>query len=603
MKRLFTSLTKYVNGLKIKNQLLMTYFVAVLIPVLLLGGYLLVNTRNLVMQQQISDTKAENVRIENSLKQLTDIIYSISNNIYFDGDIRNLISKKYDGVMDFTDSARNYSQLDTYIYYYNQISSIKIYADNNTIYDSAHYMRATNEVKNSDWYKKAIKSWGIMWMTTLDTQGQPTLSLVRRMPKPIGAVDAVLVINISRNYLYQLEKDSSQKTMAAAFGRKIFLSNSFDDYGKRLDVSTSDKNVSDVGYMKIDGKKVLTVYDTLNMETSKDTIAILTINSAALERGNKVTFICCLILLVSMIFPFIIIMYFINVFSSRINCLRSEMNGVSKGNLEVSGSPGGNDEISELYSDLNIMIDRIKNLLNDAYMEKLMKERMINSQQKIEFKMLASQINPHFLYNTLETIRMKLICNGDRETANVIKILGKTIRRMLEVKDETVTLDSELEYIRYYLDIQRFRFGDRINYEINIDSGISTKQYYILPLLLQPIVENAFVHGLEDKEGGGKITVDINKEDGKLVILVQDDGIGIPPEKCRKLNAEISNMDNTSIKNSIGLCNVHHRIVLYYGSEYGINIVSNPGTGTKVYINLPLDSEGMMDYESTDHRR
>ena len=212
---------------------------------------------------------------------------------------------------------------------------------------------------------------------------------------------------------------------------------------------------------------------------------------------------------------------------------------------------------------------------------------MINSQQKIQFKMLASQINPHFLYNTLETIRMKLICNGDRETANVIKILGKTIRRMLEVRDETVTLASELEYICYYLEIQRFRFGTRIDYEIKISDDVDTKEYCLLPLLLQPIVENAFIHGLEDKEGGGKITIDIRKKEKVLQILVEDNGKGMAPEKCDSLNSSMKDVENSSTKNSIGLYNVHQRIILYYGQDYGVDISSCLNAGTRVYINLP----------------
>lgn len=600
MVNIFKLFFQYLNSIKIKKQLLLTYLVAAFIPVLLLGSYLVSSTRNLVLQQQISDAKSENIRIENSLKQLIDVVYNISNSIYFDNEVSHIISSEYPDIISFTNTIRDYSQLDTFIIYYGEISNIKIYVENDTIYDSSHYAQITDSVKDTTWYKKAADDWNVFWMTTADKDGLETLSLIRRIPTENGS-KAILMINVNRYYLSGLVKDEPQKTIASTDDGLIFLSNSSDDLGKPMEYKIPANSKNDVAYIKANNKKVLSIFKVLEPETSNDTISIVTVNDEALNRANHVTFICCLLMFLCLIVPFLMIMYFSTVFSRRINLLKSEMGRVAAGNLGMPLNPGGKDEISELYTDLNVMIDGIKNLLNEVYMEKLMKERIINSQQKIEFKMLANQINPHFLYNTLETIRMKLICNGDRETANVIKILGKTMRRMLAVKEEAVTLSSELEYIRYYLDIQRFRFGNRINYEIKVDETINTDKYYLLPLLLQPVVENAFVHGLEDKKGGGKIDVIISEVLGKLRVIIQDNGIGMPPEKCEELNKSIHNMGIESIGNSIGLCNVHHRIVLYYGREYGINVESEPNVGTKVYITLPLNTEGRIERGRTDN--
>lgn len=588
MKRILIGLSRYINKMRIKKQLLIAYFVAVMLPVLLLGNYLVSNTRSLVMNQQISETRAENIRVENILKQLTDEVYNISNTMYFDSQLRSIITKQYPDEITSVDACRDYLRIIDIIQTYSEISDIKVYVENNTIYNTGHFMRVTDDIRKSSWYKRVSDNWTICWETTADPDGGKYLSLVRRIPTNSQNEKAVLVMNVNRSYLYSLVNENPFKTVAAVENGTIFLSNKYEDFGNAFGYEIPEGSKQDMKQIQLDGSEVLAALDVLALNTSNDTVSIMTINYDAIRHMNSVTLICCIILIFSIIVPFFIIIYYSNVFSKRVNLLRDEMNKAASGNFETSSNPGGSDEISELYNDLYVMIDGVKNLSNEIYMEKLIKERMINSQQKIQFKMLASQINPHFLYNTLETIRMKLICNGDRETATVIKILGKMIRRMLEVRDETVSLASELEYICYYLEIQRFRFGTRIDYEIKISDDVDTKEYCLLPLLLQPIVENAFIHGLEDKEGGGKITIEIKKNGKILQILVEDNGIGMTQEKCDFLNCSNKDMEHRSAKNSIGLYNVHQRIVLFYGQEYGIDITSRLGAGTRVYINLPF---------------
>jgi len=593
MKRILMSLSQYINKMRIKKQLQTAYLVAVMLPVLLLGIYLVGNTRSLVMNQQISETRAENIRVENVLNELTDEVYNISNTMYYDSQLRDIITSQYPDEKSSVDACRGYLRIIDIVQTYSEISDIKVYAENGTIYNTGHFMKVTEDIRKAKWYQKASDNWAIHWETTTDPDGGKYLSLVRRIPTDNTNEKAVLVMNVSRSFLYSLVKGNPFKTVASVENGDIFLSNKYEDFGNPFGYVIPDGSKQDIKQIKLDGSPVLSALDVLALGTSDDTISIMTLNYDAIKHMNSVTLICCIILFFSIIVPFLIIFYFSNVFSKRINLLKYEMNKAASGNFETPSNPGGSDEISELYNDLYVMIDGVKSLSNEIYMEKLIKERMINSQQKIQFKMLASQINPHFLYNTLETIRMKLICNGDRETANVIKILGKTIRRMLEVRDKTVTLASELEYISYYLEIQRFRFGSRIDYEIKIGDDVVTKEYCLLPLLLQPIVENAFVHGLEDKVGGGKITIDIRKIGQVLQILVEDNGKGMTQEKCDLLNSAMKDVENSSAKNSIGLYNVHQRIALYYGQDYGVEIKSCLDAGTRVYIKLP--SRGGID--------
>jgi two-component system sensor histidine kinase YesM len=199
--------------------------------------------------------------------------------------------------------------------------------------------------------------------------------------------------------------------------------------------------------------------------------------------------------------------------------------------------------------------------------------------------MLASQINPHFLYNTLETIRMQARVKNQPEIEELAKMLAKIMRHNIQVGDTLQPLKEELKLIRYYLKIQDYRFHDRITYEIRADEE-AIARLGIMPLLIQPFVENAFVHGLESKQSGGRICicVDVQKQ---LLISVSDNGCGMDAEKLAQVVHQLNDFDNLD-RTHIGICNVNQRIRLQYGEEYGVTIESKEQEGTTVLIRLPV---------------
>ena len=263
------------------------------------------------------------------------------------------------------------------------------------------------------------------------------------------------------------------------------------------------------------------------------------------------------------------------------------MHKAANGDFNIAKKLKGNDEIADLYDNLNVMINSMQQLLVVVYEEQLQKEKLKSRQKEVEFKMLANQINPHFLYNTLETIRMKARCNNELEIEELVKMLAKIMRRNIEVGDTLVSFKSELDLMEYYLKIQQYRFADRIQYKIDVCCDISN--YKIIPLIIQPIVENAFVHGLESKEGNGIINVIIDKSD-KLYIYVKDNGVGISNEVMEEIENSLNDY-SISDQTHIGLNNVNQRIKLLYGEEYGLCIKSDYLEGTTVTIELPLNMD------------
>jgi len=264
------------------------------------------------------------------------------------------------------------------------------------------------------------------------------------------------------------------------------------------------------------------------------------------------------------------------------------MHQVAGGDFDVQSNVKGNDELGELSNDLNSMIQSIQTLIHEVYEVRLQKEQLAGKQKEVQFKMLASQINPHFLYNALETIRMKAHVNGQEEIAVIVKKLAKIMRRNLSISNDEVQLQSELDLVKNYLEIQQFRFRDKVSYDFKIECDVS--KHSILPLLLQPLVENAFVHGLERKIGQGQIEIKVLEDNNFLRIIVKDNGMGIDPDKLAILWDKLKS-DALNIDGSIGLTNVNQRIKLFYGEEYQLEIKSQKDLGTEVSVSLPIKGE------------
>jgi two-component system sensor histidine kinase YesM len=270
-------------------------------------------------------------------------------------------------------------------------------------------------------------------------------------------------------------------------------------------------------------------------------------------------------------------------YNRKVEKFKSQMQKASEGNFELVEHIGGTDEISQLYEYLNTMILQIRQLLAEVYREKIHAEQLKNKQKDAEFKMLTSQINPHFLYNTLETIRMKARINQQYEIEDLVKMLGKLLRSSIQAGVEETTIGEEVELVECYLKIQQYRFGQRLNYRIEVEEGLDKQP--ILPLVLQPMAENAIIHGLEEKMDDGHMEITITRYDDEIRMVIEDDGPGIPADKLAEIREDLK---SRRVKGRhIGISNVHQRLVMRYGEAYGVTIESEIGCKTRVILRLP----------------
>ena len=217
------------------------------------------------------------------------------------------------------------------------------------------------------------------------------------------------------------------------------------------------------------------------------------------------------------------------------------------------------------------------------------------SKRQAQYLALQNQINPHFLYNTLEGIRSEAVAGGLNVVADMTEYLAKFFRYTISKVENLVTVTEELENIETYFAIQQFRFGDRLRLEID-DPEPGIQHCQIPKLTMQPLVENAIIHGLERKIGIGVVSVRLTLTEKRLIVRISDNGVGMEPETLHQLQEELCRTAYDYIDSGrgtgIALLNVNNRIRLLFGEQYGITICSTPGLGTDVTVTLPAKHEG-----------
>jgi two-component system sensor histidine kinase YesM len=276
------------------------------------------------------------------------------------------------------------------------------------------------------------------------------------------------------------------------------------------------------------------------------------------------------------------------------------MRVVEQGNFDISVDVSSNNEIGELARDFNIMITRIRELVQRNAFEQ-------EEKRKSELLALQNQITPHFLYNTLDSIIWMAEAQQHEKVVRMVASLARLLRLSVSRGDELVSVRDEIQHIRSYLTIQKMRYADMLEFSIHLDDEI---QNLLVPkVILQPLVENAIYHGIKNQEGGGHIRVEGRRDSESLILEVTDDGVGADPSRM----AQILNSSGaggspvqTSGRTKVGVGNVHERVRLYFGPQYGLRFHTNELSwrgGTVVEVRLPVVTQNGDRSQSEKERR
>ncbi len=257
------------------------------------------------------------------------------------------------------------------------------------------------------------------------------------------------------------------------------------------------------------------------------------------------------------------------------------MDRMATGDLSARMEPTSYRETELMASAFNQMAERLGSLFEEVYEKGLLLKQA-------ELGLLESQIQPHFIFNVLEVINVRCMAAGQYELCRMVSNLANLLRANVSNRgQQKITLEEELRYVRYYLELQKERYGEKLRYEIELESQ-DLLCCYLPKLTIQPLVENSVVHGLENKRGGGSVRISIWEEEDGIDIRVWDDGVGF--DTTNLFQSGVDEVDNQH--NHVALPNVQRRIQLLYGQDYGISVTSTPGNGTTVLVNLPLDRGG-----------
>ena len=484
----------------------------------------------------------------------------------------------------------------------NMIDDIALISGKGELIESMPALRLkdNSNVLEKDFFKKSMAeseyiNFSMPHIRDLFDRNENSYSWVISLSRAVEVTDegkatqALLLINLNYRYFEEIFSNVNLGN-----GGYVYLTNDRGDI-----IWHPKQNEIYSGRFNEDNKYAATLKDGITVENLRGkniTLNVRTIGytgwklvgvtpSAALGiDGIKFRFF---VLFVADLFLFLLAM--INAFisdkiSNPIKRLDGSVREIESGNLDVEILPSGSYEVEHLGKSIKNMLGRIKVLMSDLVVEH-------NAKRKSEFDTLQSQINPHFLYNTLDIIVWMIENENSDKAVNIVTALAKFFRISLSKGKNIITVKDEVEHVRNYLMIQNMRFKNRFEYTIDVDEKVLS--YSSLKLMLQPLVENAIYHGMEFMDGDGEIDVKVFKEDDSLYFTITDNGLGMSEDMVETL---LSKDFVPSKKGSgIGVKNVNERIKLYFGSEYGLKVESEPDEGTKITIHLPAVVYGEND--------
>lgn len=440
-------------------------------------------------------------------------------------------------------------------------SSVEIFALHKNQYPmrlEQNDVMSSKVVENKEWYKKTIQQNGRLYWYINDDFGKQMISVsrlvfdIKNFAKPIAVISVDMDMSKVASVVSDIHLGKTGKVYLVDDKGKLIYS---EDKSFLYRYTTKLYNSSaGSDFVTINGNKIMVIYNTLPQNGWKlvGMVSMAELN----EKAEMIRNFIYLTALLSLVIAALISLYFSYSISQPIIKLATKMKKVEKGNFNISVEENWGGEIGVLYSSFNYMIKRINELMHEVYLSKI-------KEKDAELKALQAQINPHFLYNTLDTVNWLAVKHNVPEISKIVNSLASILRYSINKGNDVTTVENELKHVESYITIQKIRFKDKFEVSFNIDKRIL--HYKTIKLILQPLVENAIIHGIETYEGKGKILINGYLDDGKIVFEVINNGNPIDLDLVNKL------LDSPADdKDSYGIQNVNERIKLYYGEEYGL---------------------------------
>lgn len=574
------------NNVRLRDKMLLMYFLAVFLPILITNLIFYNVTSGSVREQRMQDITVALEQMKNEFRREVEDALEISSVFYTDVQLNEIVETGYDHPADYIEAYDSYLRriLNSGSAVYNSVSEITVYVDNPTLLYSGGINYIDDQVKEEAWYK-LIAGKNVTQPIVMRTGGNGQLdsfSIIRSMN----------YFNSQNDYTKYLKIDMRMPSIRQIMSNlnvqgKVYLLS-----GAGNIEYTTDSNVNvmqgSVPYSSIVHEDKFLEFRTDSFTTNNLnswTMVAVTPEDVVLRDVQQSLRFVIVLTCLNFLLPTLVIVWISRSLSVRLVRILKHMKKVKNQNYDTIEEAEARDEIGQLTGEFNRMTLQLESLINDVYVADIQKKNLELQRRHAQLNALQSQINPHFLFNALETIRMRSLMKDEDETARIIHNMAKIFRNSLVWKKDMVTLKEEVEFIHCFLEIQRYRFGDKIDYTVHAPAEEGHLQ---LPkMAMVTFVENASIHGIEPLKHGGRIEVNIVREGRSLICTIQDNGAGMSAEQVERICRYLDTEDEMGER--IGIQNVIYRLKLYYGSRFQFEIDSSPGQGTRVQLSIPIE--------------
>ena len=584
MRKWLVKLERWMNNYKLNKKLLFLYVVCVLLPLIVTDSvviYIALHTEEVKQQHMMeNDVNAVQFSFSNSIESAASVVKAVDTNEYID----NFLNEKYESSLSYFVACNKAKNL-----LFNNIggdsSRMTIYADNETITNGGKFSRLSS-IKDEEWYQYMVQTGcNTCVYTYYDQSRSPVVGakrkilFLRRMNCYGSGCEKVVKIELDYGALVRgLVKMNYESPIYICSDGKILYSNDGKSSSTGMDFLPFIYE-DQVGY-----EKEMTVYGkTLQIYALKSKANIV---DSMLQNAPLIL----LLVLINAVFPLTFMVAINRSLTTRIRELGQAFESVDQDRLVSIACVRGKDEIGALMQNYNRMVDRTNELIQTVYKDRLKKQEMDIARQHAELLALHSQINPHFLFNALESIRMHSIIKQEYETADMVSKLAVMTRQNVDWGEELVEIRREMEFVEAYLGLQKYRFGDRLSYQLDVTEDC--RELRLPKLTVVTFVENACVHGIERKTTPGWIFVRISRDEEELCIEVEDTGDGMDEQTVEILNEKLQNpsIEQLKDKSRVGMLNASLRIKMLTSGNYRISIESEQGVGTMIQLRLSLEA-------------
>ncbi|CAM3222134.1 sensor histidine kinase [Paenibacillus lupini] len=576
-----------INDIPLKYKFLLIYLLCVLLPIVTINLFFYQRNSEDIKIREQDNLRKSIERASGELLGMIDESVALSRSIGSDDSLYEVLDRTYDSPSDYYEVYNGLLRDRLTRYMSENIVEARIYTGNPTIQTGANYYVMDHSADEDSWIKPLQQSNGnIIVAAYYESAGfspGKRISVISKMntytsfskyPKYLR-----IDLNVDKiNHILDRELDSLQLRLMDGRNRVVAVSSGLQspDLSNREElliqepVASSDYTIEhtlgDVSYAK--GWKLTGIADTRRIDK-------------LLEDAHRSIIWLAVI---STVLPSLLIFIIFRSYHYRVKKLSRHMQKVRNEKFELIDIKEGRDEIGGLIHTFNVMTGKITTLINDVYKLEIRQKSMELEQVRTELSMLQSQMNPHFLFNTLNALLIVCMKKGYCEVTEIISNLSLLMRQLLRSADGLVTLEEELQFTTMYLQIEKFRFGDQFDYHFEIDpESLSMK---IPRMSIQPLVENACKHGLQLRKGNRRIHVTSKVSDRALEIKVIDNGVGMDERKLQQLMDRVRN--DQDMEGHVGIRNVYRRLELFYHEHVRFLISSNPDNGTEAGFHIPL---------------